>query len=180
MMKQLSSKLTLLVVLFLHSTLTLSHQNIHPGKAFNSQEHHQIDSILVEKQKRTMTVFHKNKVIKQYRVALGFSPQGNKSHEGDGKTPEGTYFIVGKNSQSLFHLSLKLSYPSTEQQQISKSQGLNPGGNIMIHGLAPHLEKKGKWHAMKDWTLGCIAVSNEEIEEIFRTADVGTKVVIVP
>jgi murein L,D-transpeptidase YafK len=139
-----------------------------------------IDTIKVEKQKHLMTVFHENKPVKSYRIALGFSPIGHKVHEGDGKTPEGVYYIVGKNAQSRFHLSLKLSYPSLSDLKYAQELGLNPGGNIMIHGLAPHLSAKDKWHAMKDWTLGCIAVTNHEIEEIFNFADVGTKVEILP
>jgi murein L,D-transpeptidase YafK len=140
----------------------------------------QIDKILVEKHKHLMTVFHKDKAIKTYRIALGFSPHGHKIKEGDGKTPEGTYYIVGKNPQSHFHLSLKLSYPSVEDQKKAKFKGINPGGNIMIHGLSQNLQSKGKWHAMKDWTLGCIAVTNDEIEELFNLAEVGTEVVIIP
>ncbi len=179
-MWQLYFRLPLLIGLMLTSTWAHCYQNIHPGKNPKSLRQAQIDTILVEKHKRVMTVFHKDKAIKSYRIALGFSPFGNKVKEGDGKTPEGTYFIVGKNTQSQFHLSLKISYPSVEQQKNAKTSGVNPGGNIMIHGLAPHLEGKGKWHTMRDWTLGCIAVTNDEIEEIFKVADIGTKVVILP
>ncbi|MBS0287247.1 MAG: L,D-transpeptidase family protein [Proteobacteria bacterium] len=179
-MKQLCFKIPLLLALLFHSTLALCYQNIHPGAKAKSLKQAQIDTILVEKHKRIMTVFHKDKALKTYRIALGFSPDGHKLREGDGKTPEGTYFIVGKNPQSKFHLSLKISYPSVEQQQNAKQHGINPGGNIMIHGLAPHLAGKGKWHSMRDWTLGCIAVTNDEIEELFKIADVGTKVVIIP
>ncbi|MGD9592314.1 MAG: murein L,D-transpeptidase family protein [Candidatus Berkiella sp.] len=172
--------LPLLVGLFLNSASLLSYQNPHPRSSTKSLNQMQIDTILVEKHKRIMTVLHKDKVIKTYKIALGFSPEGHKAQEGDGKTPEGTYFIVGKNPQSKFHLSLKISYPSVEQIKSAKTKGINPGGNIMIHGLAPHLEKNGKWHAMRDWTLGCIAVTNDEIEELFKIAQVGTKVIISP
>jgi len=139
-----------------------------------------VDSILVEKQKRILTLYHQDKVIKSYRIALGFSPEGHKTQQGDGKTPEGTYFIVGKNPFSKFHLSLKLSYPSQEDQILAQKVGVNPGGDIMIHGLGAHVKAKGKWHVMRDWTLGCIALTDEEIEEIFNLADVGTKVQILP
>ncbi len=179
-MRQLYIYLPLLVGLLLNSPMALSYQKAHPSTSSKSLKQAQIDTILVEKHKRIMTVLHKDKAIKTYKIALGFSPEGHKVKEGDGKTPEGTYFIVGKNPQSKFHLSLKLSYPSVEQQKSAKTKGVNPGGDIMIHGLAPHLEKKGKWHAMRDWTLGCIAVTNDEIDEIFRIAEVGTKVVIFP
>ncbi|MBS0290670.1 MAG: L,D-transpeptidase family protein [Proteobacteria bacterium] len=154
----------------------MTYQNSQLNTTLSSQ----IDTILVEKQKHLMTVFHKNKPVKTYKIALGFSPYGHKTQEGDGKTPEGTYFVVSKNPNSKFHLSLKLSYPSTQDQLAAKSNGINPGGNIMIHGLAPHLNTKGKWHIMKDWTLGCIAITNDEIEELFKLATIGTKVVITP
>lgn len=139
-----------------------------------------IDSILVEKQKHSMTVFYRDQSLKQFRIALGFSPKGHKIHEGDGRTPEGQYYIIDKNPNSKFHLSLKLSYPSPKDKQYAHKKGVNPGGNIMIHGLSPFNEQTGKWHAMRDWTLGCIAVTNEEIEEIFRLADIGTPVKILP
>ncbi len=179
-MRRLSIHWLLLVGIMFQSPLALCYQNATPSASSKSSKQAQIDTILVEKHKRIMTVLHKDKAIKTYKIALGFSPEGHKVKEGDGKTPEGTYFIVGKNTQSQFHLSLKLSYPSIEQKKTAKTKGVNPGGNIMIHGLAPHLEKKGKWHTMRDWTLGCIAVTNDEIEEIFRVAEIGTKVVIFP
>ncbi|MBN9286836.1 MAG: L,D-transpeptidase family protein [Gammaproteobacteria bacterium] len=140
----------------------------------------QVDTILVEKQKHKMTLYHNNRPIKTYNIALGFNPEGHKEQEGDGKTPEGVYYITGKNPQSRFHLSLKLSYPSINDQNKAQRKGINPGSNIMIHGLGPRFHSKGKWHALKDWTLGCIAVTNDEIEEIFHYADVGTKVEILP
>jgi murein L,D-transpeptidase YafK len=139
-----------------------------------------IDAILVEKQKHQMTVFHKNIPLKTYQIALGFSPEGHKTQKGDGKTPEGVYYIVGKNPQSKFHLSLKLSYPSPQDQTKAQKLGVHPGDDIMIHGLSPRFQGKDQLHALKDWTLGCIAVTNEEIEEIFHYATVGTKVEIVP
>ncbi len=140
----------------------------------------EIDYILVEKQKHKMTVFSKEKKVKTYPIALGFSPHGHKIREGDGKTPEGVYYITHKNHNSIFHLSLKLSYPSPYDLHSAKSKGLNPGSDIMIHGLGRNFKSRGKWHVMKDWTLGCIAVTNDEIEEIFRTAQIGTKVEILP
>ncbi len=149
------------------------------ARTFSFQPEKPFDTIVVEKKKHTMTVFHQNEPIRKYRVALGFSPEGHKEREGDGKTPEGTYYIIAKNPQSRFHLSLKLSYPSEEDQHSAEQKGVHPGGEIMIHGLGPQ-KSKGKWHVMRDWTLGCIAVTNEEIEELFRYATVGTKVQILP
>lgn len=139
-----------------------------------------IESILVEKHKHSMTVFYHNQPTKQYRIALGFTPKGHKVSEGDGRTPEGQYYIVDKNPNSKFHLSLKISYPSPKDKHSAKKKGLNPGGDIMIHGLSAYNSQAGKWHTMRDWTLGCIAVTNEEIEEIFRLADIGTPIKIIP
>lgn len=139
-----------------------------------------IDLILIEKQQRRMTVFYNNQKPKTYRIALGFSPMGTKVEEGDGKTPEGTYDITFKNPQSRFHRSLKLSYPSKDDWQRANQKGVHPGSDIMIHGVSERFHRIGRWHAMKDWTLGCIAVTNDEIDEIYQLADVGTKVKISP
>jgi murein L,D-transpeptidase YafK len=135
-----------------------------------------IDSIVVEKAKRTMTVYHQEKALRTYRVALGFDPIGHKEQEGDGKTPEGHYTIVGKNPKSLFRLSLKISYPSTQDKKNAKAKGVNPGGDIMIHGLGDNFGWIGAKHTLRDWTLGCVAITNEEIEELYPFVDVGTVV----
>jgi murein L,D-transpeptidase YafK len=139
-----------------------------------------IDFIHIEKQKRQLTVFYRDKTPKTYRIALGFSPLGPKEAMGDGKTPEGIYTITYKNPASQFHRSLKLSYPAPQDWQRAKRKGVHPGSDIMIHGVSPRFAKIGKWHAIKDWTLGCIAVTNEEIDEIYHLAEVGTKVKISP
>ena len=139
-----------------------------------------IDKILIEKAKRTMTVFSHNEVVKSYRVSLGFAPVGHKQQEGDGKTPEGQYVIESKNPHSRYHLSLKISYPSKDDRTAALKGGVKPGGDIMIHGLGRGFSWMGPWHHLKDWTLGCIAVTNEEIDELYPAIDVGTLVKIVP
>ncbi len=139
-----------------------------------------IDLIIVEKSARNMTVFHQKVAIKRYKVALGFEPIGPKRQQGDGKTPEGEYFISAKNPNSRFHLSLKISYPSKSDKQFAKENQLSPGGEIMIHGLAEPFALLGKKHRMRDWTLGCIALTNDEIEEIYAHVNVGTKIIIKP
>lgn len=139
-----------------------------------------VDYILVEKEKRIMKVFHKNKMQKEYRVALGFSPQGPKENVGDGKTPEGSYLISQKNPQSRYHLSLKISYPNAQDLQRSKTKMGALGGDIMIHGLRNDLAWIGRFHVLRDWTLGCIAVTNAEIEELYAAVPVGTRVDIRP
>lgn len=139
-----------------------------------------IDRIVVEKSKHLMTVYHNNVALKQYAVALGFAPTGHKEQQGDGKTPEGSYTIIYKNPNSMFHLSLKVSYPSIQDQKNAAALGVSPGGEIMIHGLAKDFAWLGKLHARRDWTLGCIAVANGEIEEIYPHVKVGTPIIILP
>ena len=137
-----------------------------------------IDRIVIEKAARRMVVFRGDVAVKEYRVALGSSPIGNKVRQGDGRTPEGTFTIDRKNPGSAFHLSLGISYPTAADRARAKAGGYDPGGDIMIHGQpkswAPNTP------VPYDWTAGCIAVSNAEIDEIFAAAKVGTKVEIKP
>ena len=119
-------------------------------------------------------------VLKTYKVALGSVPIGAKRVEGDHKTPEGDYIIDTKNAQSQFHLSLHISYPNAADQQRARSLGARPGGAIMIHGLARPFAYLGPLHRQTDWTDGCIAVTNAEIEEIWKLVPVGTRIEIRP
>lgn len=140
----------------------------------------QADKIIILKSARQMTLLSAGKILKTYRVALGSSPVGPKQVEGDHKTPEGNYVIDAKNAHSQFHLSLHISYPSAADQQRARSMGTRPGGAIMIHGLAPPFAYLGPLHRQTDWTDGCVAVTNAEIEEIWKLVPVGTKVEIRP
>ena len=119
-------------------------------------------------------------MLKTYKVALGSVPVGPKQVEGDHKTPEGDYLIDAKNAHSQFHLSLHISYPSAADQQRARSMGARPGGAIMIHGLARPFAYLGPLHRQTDWTDGCVAVTNAEIEEIWKLVPVGTRVEIRP
>lgn len=138
----------------------------------------QIDRILVEKAARRMIVFQNGRAVRTYNVALGFAPTGDKMREGDGKTPEGLFRIDRRNGQSRFHLSLGLDYPQPEDRARAKAAGHAPGGDIMIHGqpnaLAGMAALKG------DWTAGCIALTNAEIEDLWRATPIGTPVEIRP
>jgi murein L,D-transpeptidase YafK len=127
-----------------------------------------------------MTLLSGSKVLKTYKVALGSVPVGPKRIEGDHKTPEGSYVIDAKNAHSQFHLSLHISYPSPADQQRARSLGARPGGAIMIHGLARPFAYLGPLHRQTDWTDGCIAVTNGEIEEIWKMVSIGTRVEIRP
>jgi murein L,D-transpeptidase YafK len=140
----------------------------------------QADKIIVVKSTRTMTLLSGEKILKTYKVALGTVPVGPKHIEGDHKTPEGSYIIDAKNPQSQFHLSLHISYPSAADRQRAAKLGARPGGAIMIHGLARPFAYLGPLHRQTDWTDGCIAVTNAEIEEIWKWVAVGTKVEIKP
>ena len=138
------------------------------------------DHIVIVKSSRTMTLMNHDKVLKTYRVALGSSPIGAKQKRGDHKTPEGEYRIDAKNPHSQYHLALHISYPNAHDRQRAHKLGLNPGGDIMIHGLPPGYASFGSKHTQWDWTWGCIAVTDEEIEEIWNLVPVGTRVEIKP
>jgi murein L,D-transpeptidase YafK len=140
----------------------------------------QADKIVIMKSARTMTLLSGAKTLKTYKIALGSVPVGPKRVEGDHKTPEGDYRIDAKNSHSQFHLSLHISYPSAADQERARSLGARPGGAIMIHGLARPFAYLGPLHRQTDWTDGCIAVTNAEIEEIWKLVPVGTRVDIRP
>jgi len=140
----------------------------------------QADKIVIVKSARTMTLLSGANVLKTYRVALGTVPVGPKRVEGDHKTPEGNYVIDAKNAHSQCYLSLHISYPSAADQQRARSAGTRPGGAIMIHGLAKSFAFLGPLHRQTDWTDGCIAVTNAEIEEIWKLVPVGTRVEIQP
>ncbi len=138
------------------------------------------DRVLIEKQARRLTLFAKGEVIKTYKIALGGNPVGPKEREGDNKTPEGTYRIDARNGNSAFHLSLHISYPNEKDQLRAKELGVSPGGDIMIHGIKNGFAPIGASHAERDWTEGCIAVTNQEMEEIYRLVPNGTMVEIRP
>ena len=138
------------------------------------------DKILIEKKERRLTLISKGKVLKTYQIALGGNPNGPKERQGDNKTPEGTYVIDSRNRDSRYHLSLHLSYPNEKDKKRAKQLGVSPGGDIMIHGIKNGFSWVGDLHTGVDWTKGCIAVTDEEIEEIDKLAPNGTIVEIRP
>jgi murein L,D-transpeptidase YafK len=137
-----------------------------------------IDRILVEKSERKLSIWRDGKVLKTYRVALGRNPIGAKEEEGDNKTPEGIYTIDYRNPQSDYHLALHISYPSAEDTTRAAQRGVNAGFDIMIHGLPNGEGWMGAAHRQKDWTAGCIAVTDEEIDELYRVTPDGTTIEI--
>lgn len=138
------------------------------------------DRIVVVKSAHTMTLMANDQVLKTYRVALGRGSSGPKEQEGDNKTPEGKYVIDQKNAKSRFHLALHISYPSAADRKHAHDRGVDPGGAIMIHGLENGLGWLGSLQRDVDWTEGCIAVTNSEIEEIWSLVPVGTPIEIKP
>ena len=139
-----------------------------------------IDRIVVEKSARRLSVFRHGNQIKAYRIALGQNPLGPKQQEGDMKTPEGIYKIDGRNPESNFHLALHISYPSDEDNKRATTRGVPAGFDIMIHGIQNGRGWIGAFHRWKDWTAGCIAVTDEEMEELWRVTPDGTTIEILP
>ncbi len=139
------------------------------------------DKIVVFKSKRVILLLNNGEIIKAYRISLGKNPDGHKIREGDQKTPEGTYVIDSRFTDSKFHLALHISYPNNVDIINAEKLGVDPGGNIMVHGLPNGLGKKiGKLHRLTDWTNGCIAVTNSEMEEIWQLVPDGISIEIKP
>lgn len=138
------------------------------------------DSIVVYKRERTLTLFYRGVPIRSYFVALGSKPVGDKIQAGDRRTPEGLFRINAHNPASKYHLALRISYPDDAHRARAAALGVDPGGDIMIHGLSPEYSAAGKQHLQNDWTNGCVALSNQEIEEIWRAVPDGTPVQIKP
>jgi len=139
-----------------------------------------IDRIVVQKSVRALSVFRNGQLIKTYQVALGENPVGAKEQEGDMKTPEGFYTIDYRNPRSDFHLALHISYPSPADVERAKARGISAGCDIMIHGLPNGMGWMGDLHHQKDWTAGCIALTDPEIEELWRITPDGTPIEIRP
>lgn len=142
--------------------------------------HQPIDKILVKKSEKSMHLMKEGKIVKSYFVSLGFAPQGHKVCEGDGRTPEGCYYIETRNEKSRYHKSLKISYPNAQDVAYAQERGLDPGGDIMIHGMEKKFNYLGKSHVTELWTRGCVVVTNQEIEEIWDLVQDGTPVEIQP
>lgn len=139
----------------------------------------QADEVLIVKSKRALHLLRDGRTIKRYAISLGGAPRGHKVREGDGRTPEGRYRIDWRNPNSVAHLSLHISYPDKQDIAAAKAGNVDPGGNIMIHGLLNGWGFLGKLHLLRDWTQGCIAVTDAEMREIWAKVPNGTPVTIV-
>lgn len=140
-----------------------------------------IDKLIVHKSKREMQAFYQDKLIKTYPIALGQNPIGHKEFEGDMKTPEGIYTINDRNPNSSYHKNLGISYPNEQDIAHAKAHGKSAGGAIKIHGIKNGLgDIIGANHLLKDWTHGCIAVTDDEIDELFVAVVDNTPIHILP
>ena len=138
------------------------------------------DSIVVEKGQHRLSLYRQGTLLRTYLVALGQQPVGDKVRIGDRRTPEGLFHIEARNPQSRYHRALRISYPDAAHRERARSLGVSPGGDIMIHGLPARQAWVGARHRDVDWTEGCIAVTNQEIDEIFTAVPVGTPILIKP
>jgi murein L,D-transpeptidase YafK len=136
--------------------------------------------ILVEKSARRMTLLHDGEVLATYPISLGGAPVGPKQQEGDQRTPEGRYFIDFRHARSHEHLALRISYPNATDRTSAQRRGGAPGGDIMIHGLPNGLGWLGRLHLWLDWTDGCVAVTDRQMDEIWPLVAMGTPVEIRP
>ena len=138
------------------------------------------DRVIVFKGRREMMLLKDGDTLKTYRISLGGNPSGHKEMEGDSKTPEGRYILDWRNPNSKYHLSLHVSYPNEQDIKNAKEMGVSPGGDIMVHGCPNGLGWNWQYYKANDWTDGCIAVSDEEIEEIWSAVENGTEIEIFP
>jgi murein L,D-transpeptidase YafK len=139
-----------------------------------------VDRVIIEKSKRTMTLLKQDREVRTYKIALGRDPVGPKVMQGDYKTPEGIYYIDYKVANSVYHRALHLSYPSPDDVERARALGVPPGGSIMIHGMKPDKFWMGDVQYLFNWTNGCIALTNREIEEVWVLVPSWTPVEIRP
>jgi murein L,D-transpeptidase YafK len=167
-------------ILCFASILVLVVMSVGVASQLSAQATAMVDRIVIEKKKRTLTLMDGARILKTYKVALGGQPVGAKDRLGDHKTPEGIYSVDAKNPNSQFYKALHISYPNQADRVNARKLGVNPGGDVEIHGLGAKWGWIGAKHRLTDWTDGCIALTNEEIDEIYPLVKVGTLVEIRP
>ncbi len=141
-----------------------------------------VDQVVVRKSQRQIELYSRGEIVRKYRVALGGSPNGHKYREGDQRTPIGDYVLNWRNPNSNYYKAIHISYPNERDKLVSRQLGYNPGGNIMIHGLPNYIQSESmrRLYTNTDWTHGCIAVQNHEIDEIWKLVPDGTPIRILP
>ena len=163
------------------------HRNVRPfvliaasfALSTHAQQPTKADRIVVTKSTHTMTLYAHGKVLKVYHVSLGSNATGNaKQKKGDHETPEGVYTINGRNPHSSCHLALHISYPNATDRERARQLGVDPGGDVMIHGLPPGYDSIKPGQQFADWTYGCIALTNVEMNEVWRLVPNGTPIEI--
>ena len=138
------------------------------------------DRVLVLKKERILHLLSHGRVTKSYKIALGGNPVGPKGQQGDHKTPEGMYLLNFRNEHSRFYKSIHISYPNPQDRAAARKRGVSPGGDVFVHGLPNGYGFLGSSHRLKDWTDGCIAVTDEEMDEIWKAVADGTPIEIRP
>ncbi|MEM1102252.1 MAG: L,D-transpeptidase family protein [Pseudomonadota bacterium] len=141
---------------------------------FRSYDGPEVTHVMAFKEQRKLVLLHNDQILASYDFELGFAPEGHKEISGDGKTPEGLYMIDRKNPNSDFHLSIGISYPNEADRAFAEAMGESPGGDIFIHGTPR------RFRGQADWTWGCLAVSNREMEDIYAMVNVGTPISLYP
>jgi murein L,D-transpeptidase YafK len=170
------NKFLLIIILMLSGTCLYLYFKPNSELNINSK----IDNIVVYKSKRQLLAYSNGKLLKTYKISLGKNPVGAKHHQGDNKTPEGVYSINGKNPKSIAYKNLGISYPNKVDVERARKLGKPTGGDIKIHGMMNGLGFIGRLHICFDWTNGCIAVTDREIDELFKYVKTGAKIEIVP
>jgi murein L,D-transpeptidase YafK len=150
------------------------------GFAQSAEKSLHADRVIVLKKEHTLELLCRGKVIKTYKVALGGDPVGAKTRQGDHKTPEGEYVLDSRNAQSQFYKSIHISYPNARDRAAAHKNGVSPGGDVFVHGLPNGYGWIGEGHRAKDWTDGCIAVTDQEMDEIWLAVANGTPIEIRP
>lgn len=138
------------------------------------------DYVLVKKSQNKMYLFQRSEVLKTYDIAMGFNPKGHKVQEGDGRTPEGDYRLTYKNQNSKFYRSIRIDYPNERDIELAKQRGIEPGGDIVIHGMPNEAGNYLGPIKPQNWTLGCVAVRNHEMDQLWALIDEGTPIKILP
>ena len=139
-----------------------------------------VSKVVVRKGERRLYLMSGDQAVRSYRISLGDNPDGHKLYEGDERTPEGDYTLDWRNAESDFYRSIHISYPSERDRELASAWGLDPGGSIMIHGLPNGKEDMAFAYRGLDWTDGCIAVTNEDMDEIWQLVSNGTPISIHP
>jgi murein L,D-transpeptidase YafK len=139
-----------------------------------------VDRVVGYKQERKLLLLSQGKEVRSYKIALGSEAVGPKTRQGDHRTPEGIYVLDARNPNSHFYKAFHISYPNLKDIAVAKKLGVSPGGDIMLHGLGKEYAWVGKAHVLHDWTDGCVAVTNEEMDEMWKMVQIGTPIEIKP